>query len=142
MMSNNAFNFSGENAVLFANHERSLTIVDTFVSKGHLIFSLDGGEIASKAELLRNLAWVMKFPDYFGNNWDALEECLCDLDWLPAKGYVIRFANADKFIKLFPSDFRALIEIVESVSNYWSSHKVDFVMIVETNNSAIAFDVS
>jgi len=31
----------------------------------------------------------MHFPDYFGSNWDALDECLADLDWLDLPGYVL-----------------------------------------------------
>lgn len=29
------------------------------------------------------LAWRFQLPDYFGRNWDALEECLQDLSWWP-----------------------------------------------------------
>lgn len=38
--------------------------------------------IASKEELLDRLAAALPLPDYFGHNWDALEECLRDLSWI------------------------------------------------------------
>jgi hypothetical protein len=39
--------------------------------------------IRSKQKLLAILADKLRFPGYFGWNWDALEECLGDLSWLP-----------------------------------------------------------
>jgi RNAse (barnase) inhibitor barstar len=39
--------------------------------------------IRSKEKLLAILADRLRFPRYFGYNWDALEECLRDLSWLP-----------------------------------------------------------
>ncbi|MHC2334745.1 barstar family protein [Bradyrhizobium sp. USDA 4454] len=38
--------------------------------------------LTTKATLLATLAAQLKFPDYFGTNWDAFEECICDLSWL------------------------------------------------------------
>ena len=38
---------------------------------------------------MRALAAGLKLPKYFGENWDALEECLRDLSWLRAEGGVI-----------------------------------------------------
>lgn len=35
-----------------------------------------------KEKLLGVLAGSLRFPQYFGWNWDALEECLRDLSWL------------------------------------------------------------
>jgi hypothetical protein len=37
--------------------------------------------LKTKAELFRVLKATLSLPAYFGNNWDALEECLHDLDW-------------------------------------------------------------
>jgi hypothetical protein len=39
--------------------------------------------VCDKGTLLAQLAEAGRFPDYFGHNWDALAECLCDLSWLP-----------------------------------------------------------
>lgn len=43
--------------------------------------TLDGRQLGDKANLLAALGQVLHFPDYYGGNWDALEECLVDLSW-------------------------------------------------------------
>jgi len=47
------------------------------------------GRLRRKHDLFRALAAGLKFPAYFGDNWDALEECLRDLAWLRAKKGVV-----------------------------------------------------
>lgn len=39
--------------------------------------------LRSKEKLLGVYAERLEFPDYFGWNWDAFEELLRDLSWLP-----------------------------------------------------------
>ena len=41
-------------------------------------------------DLLEELAAELRFPDYFGSNWNALEECVRDLSWLPEGPLVLR----------------------------------------------------
>ena len=38
--------------------------------------------ISAKDPLLRTLSQVLGVPEYFGGNWDALDECLSDLSWI------------------------------------------------------------
>ncbi len=47
-------------------------------------------DIQSKRELLEGLGNSLKFPDYYGVNWDAFDECINDLSWLPDRDVVIR----------------------------------------------------
>ena len=35
------------------------------------------------------LAQALHFPDYFGNNWDALYDVVCDFGWLQSRQIVI-----------------------------------------------------
>jgi RNAse (barnase) inhibitor barstar len=46
--------------------------------------------ISSKAALLEELYQRLRFPDYFGGNWDALWECIRDLSWLPPGPVILR----------------------------------------------------
>lgn len=42
-----------------------------------------------KQELFDLFASQLKFPSYFGNNWDALFDFLSDLNWLNARSVLI-----------------------------------------------------
>jgi RNAse (barnase) inhibitor barstar len=46
--------------------------------------------VRDKAALFDELDRRLQFPDYFGGNWDALWECICDLSWLPHGPVVVR----------------------------------------------------
>jgi hypothetical protein len=59
-----------------------------FRAPDSLVVRLDG-RLRRKRDLLRALASGLKFPNYFGHNWDALEECLSDLSWLGEQSGIV-----------------------------------------------------
>ena len=40
--------------------------------------AIDVGSVKSREELHTLLAKALGFPDYYGNNWDAFDECIRD----------------------------------------------------------------
>lgn len=45
--------------------------------------------IRGEAELLSEIARALKFPDYFGHNWDAVDDCLGDLGWIERRLFIL-----------------------------------------------------
>ena len=66
---------------------------------GYVLRVIKGAKCQTTAGLLTEFARALDFPDYFGHNWDALEECLADLEWLPAKGYFLLIADAAQVLR-------------------------------------------
>jgi len=79
---------------------------------------LDGDDLREKSELLAALGRALDFPDYYGGNWDALEECLLDLSWRQgALWLLIRRAGA------LPAGTRAtLCDIFADAARHWAQH--------------------
>ena len=64
------------------------------------VWRIDLNGVHSKHTLLEVIARELRIPDYFGHNWDALEECLRDFD--EGKGWLIIFESADSLLRLPP----------------------------------------
>lgn len=46
-------------------------------------------ETRLSSELLKSFYYLLWFPGYFGFNWDALNDCLCDFSWIDSKKIAI-----------------------------------------------------
>jgi RNAse (barnase) inhibitor barstar len=82
---------------------------------------LRGNRCTGKDALLDEFARGLDFPDYFGKNWDALEDCLTDLEWLSAEAFVIIMTNADQILKNSPEEMKTFGGILASASRHWTS---------------------
>lgn len=63
-------------------------------SAGIATYSVDGAAILTDRDLLAAVALEPQFPDWFGMNWDALDDCIVDMDGLDAPGYVLTVWNS------------------------------------------------
>ena len=87
------------------------------------------GSVATDADLLARMAKAMQFPPYFGQNWDALDECLADMTWLPAKGYVLVLDQADALWKRAAPTAGRLVESWLVSAEAWAEENIPFHLV-------------
>jgi RNAse (barnase) inhibitor barstar len=92
---------------------------------------LDG--CATKQEFLARTAAALEFPAWFGGNWDALFDCLTDLSWRPAPGYVVIFENAADLQRVHPGTLATATGILEDVVEAWRARHASFRAFVGIN---------
>jgi len=73
-------------------------------------------DLRSKQELLRALSRELEFPDYFGHNWDALDECLRDFWWIKQRRVVIVHRDVPQ---LSPDELAIYLDVLRSAIEDW-----------------------
>lgn len=72
-----------------------------------VVARLDGAEARDKPRFMAAVARALQFPDYFGCNWDAFDECLAELQW-QNKSIVLIIDHADELLLDAPNHFQLL----------------------------------
>jgi RNAse (barnase) inhibitor barstar len=88
---------------------------------GFALKVIKGRRCKTPANLFAEFAQALEFPDYFGHNWDAMEECLADLEWLPAKGYVLLITNAGDVLPDNAEEYETFLEILRDAGEAWGT---------------------
>jgi len=81
---------------------------------------IDGRRCRTKGALLSEFARVLQYPRDAGRNWDAFEELLADLEWLPAEGYLLIVSDAHELLAGSDDEYERFVEIAEDVAKEWS----------------------
>lgn len=90
---------------------------DSLCDQGDFVLRVPAG-IRSKADLLAALASAGHFPDYFGGNWDALQDCLRDLSWISNRKVVV--VHSDLPLRANPIECRTYLEILQTALADWA----------------------
>ena len=86
--------------------------------------------VRDKAGVLSETARSLGFPPHFGTNWDALNDCLTDMSWRPAAGYVVLFTGLRSFAGNAAADAEILTRILGGTACYWKHRGVPFYIIL------------
>jgi len=77
--------------------------------------------IRSKEKLLAILADKLRLPGYFGGNWDALEDSLRDLTWLPA-GCGVVVEHEDLPFGAGGKNRELYLAVLHSAAEHWAAN--------------------
>ncbi|MBT3980878.1 MAG: hypothetical protein HOE90_05950 [Bacteriovoracaceae bacterium] len=78
-------------------------------------FEIDCLQCNTEQNLFSTFSTELGFPEYFGRNWDALHECIGDLDWLDAKYIILFLKNSNKLLIDQPDKIKTFAEITSDI---------------------------
>ena len=120
----------------WAVHEIALTPEATAAlcnlagSLGFDAVRIDLATCGDKTSFLDRMAESLAFPAWFGQNWDAFFDCLADLGWRPARGYVLLLEHADTMRCDAPEALDTALAILGDAASAWESRGVPFRVFV------------
>lgn len=100
--------------------QRFYSIYEGIENKNLIVRIVEGNKCTTLDRLFGEFAKALEFPDYFGYNWAAFDECLNDLEWLSADAYLLLLADVDKVIATLNNSFKVLIETLIRSINEWT----------------------
>jgi len=85
---------------------------------------LDVAQIDAGAGVIGSIARALEFPQWFGGNWDALEDSLGDLSWREGAGHVLLF-------RTYPAgdELGLLVDVLRSTAEYWAGRGKPFFAV-------------
>lgn len=82
-------------------------------------------------DFLRQLGSELKFPAWFGANFDALFDCLTDREWQPAKGLVLLISGMSRLRTSAPVDFATLIRVLQDAAETRRAMHAPFWILID-----------
>ncbi|HEX5393642.1 MAG TPA: barstar family protein [Rhodocyclaceae bacterium] len=120
-------------------HGDDAKIVKAAEANGFVVFPVDLRRANNREDLLDTVAHDMAFPEWFGHNYDALFDCLCDLGWRPGEGYLVLLRHCDNVHGRAEADFVNTLKIFEQAAAEWREDGIPFWCLVDMQADGIAW---
>ncbi|MFE3446330.1 barstar family protein [Nocardia sp. NPDC059180] len=106
---------------------------------GFRVRELRGKKMRTVAGVFDEFAAALQFPYYFGNNKDAFDDCLRDLDDClgSAEGYVVVVRDAGQVLADAPGEYEWLAEALSETADYWLRREIVFRVVVQGESAAL-----
>jgi hypothetical protein len=118
-------------------HSGQATLERAASELGFACFRISLDESGDINAILATLGHALDFPDWYGANLDALNDCLTDFSWREAPGYVITLSGADA-LHADATSFTALNEVFASAVAHWQTQNVPLWIFYDMRANGLA----
>jgi RNAse (barnase) inhibitor barstar len=91
--------------------------------------------IRDKDAFLSACARALRFPEYFGHNWDAFYDCLADI---PEAQLVLLLRAASEFARADPEEFAAAMDTFAEAAQLWADAGRSLLVVIELESALLA----
>ena len=126
-----------EHHILFTNYSdgQLYTLASQATADGAFVGWVRAKWSATEQDFFRELSASLRFPSYFGFNWNAADECLADLEWLRFSRLLLIF---DDFPAMFGQEegngkqecLDLVMKRLRFADEYWTAQGVPFQALV------------
>ena len=103
-----------------------------------LVVDINLGSLGTSSSFLKIMSEKLYFPDYFGFNYDALDECMQDLSWLPEEKIIINFRFIERIKRKNESLYKIIYDCLVMYQEYWDSeYEQEFVDFFRKNHQLL-----
>jgi RNAse (barnase) inhibitor barstar len=96
-------------------------------------FDLKG--VVERQGLLRRFSEVFALPAHFGNNWDALHECLREPADSGVPGAIVHWRRGPELARRAPEVLATALEILQDAARYWRSTGRTFIVAMDRDSA-------
>lgn len=107
-------------------------------SAGLAYVECEFGETRELDVALEKLGRCLGFPDWYGNNLDALNDCLTDLSWRDTPETVLLISGCDELRAELPEGFDALLQVFGVAIDFWKEDRHPFWVFIDMRADGIA----
>lgn len=130
---------AGKAGVYHLPHMDKKQMIAAARAGGLAAFRVNLARAGDKEQMLAAIAKALKFPDWFGNNFDALADCLADMGWKRAEGYLVLLEHCDGIHGKAEADFLTALQTFEQAADEWREAGVPFWCLVEMQADSMAW---
>ncbi|GAA5180471.1 barstar family protein [Niveibacterium umoris] len=122
---------AGLNGVFRCTTEQATALQRAAEQRRYITAAIDLPRDVSPPTIFEGFASAMRFPEWFGNNWDALADCLSDLSWLDEEGYLIILRGCGRAFPKHEGNWAMLMDILKESAAFWQREGVPFCVLVD-----------